>query len=44
VIGAAHTEIILVEQTENVLFDATTYVYENPEDDEPNAASSATIR
>jgi len=38
VIGAAHTEIILVEQTENVLFDATTYVYENPEDDEPNAA------
>ncbi len=38
VLSAASTEVVLVDQTTNFLSDATTYVYENPEDDEPNAA------
>ncbi len=38
VLSAASTEIVLADQTTNFLYDATTYVYENPEDDEPNAA------
>ncbi|MBN1513474.1 MAG: carbohydrate-binding domain-containing protein [Phycisphaerae bacterium] len=38
VLSAASTEVVLVDQTTNILSDATTYVYENPEDDEPNAA------
>lgn len=37
VLSAAQTEIVLAAQTANVLYDAHTYVYEDPEQDEPNA-------
>jgi hypothetical protein len=32
------TEIVLVENTRNYITDSSTYVFENPEEDEPNAA------
>ncbi len=35
---AGSAVIYLVESTENILSDAAVYVYEDPEDDEPNAA------
>ncbi len=38
VISAAHTKIILADQTANSLSDASAYVYDDPEQDEPNAA------
>ncbi len=38
VMNAGDVEVILPDQTNNYLYDATTYVYEDPEEDEPNAA------
>ncbi|MCB9451414.1 MAG: carbohydrate-binding domain-containing protein [Anaerolineaceae bacterium] len=38
VMKAAAVEIILADGSQNYVSDAVTYVYENPEDDEPNAA------
>jgi hypothetical protein len=37
VMNAESVEIVLADQTENFLYDADTYVYEDPEQDEPNA-------
>ena len=36
--NADSAAILLADGTENYVTDATTYIYENPEDDEPNAA------
>jgi len=38
VLAAALVEIVLVDQTTNYVSDASTYVYEDPLADEPNAA------
>ena len=38
ILSAEHTMIVLADQTDNYLSDADTYVYEDPEADEPNAA------
>ncbi|HNQ23689.1 MAG TPA: carbohydrate-binding domain-containing protein [Phycisphaerae bacterium] len=38
VAAAEYVSIVLADQTVNHLADPATYVYENPEDDEPNAA------
>ena len=38
VMNAGYASIVLADQTENYLYDAETYVYEDPEEDEPNAA------
>lgn len=38
IVNAERTAIILAEGTENYLTDAETYIYEDAEDDEPNAA------
>jgi len=36
VINASYVAIVLTDQTQNYLSDATTYVYEDPNDDEPS--------
>ena len=38
IVSAGSVEVVLADQTSNLLYDATTYVYPNPEDDEPNAS------
>lgn len=38
IINADSAELVLAENTQNVVSDGATYVYANPEDDEPNAA------
>lgn len=36
--SAGFVEIVLADQSQNYLVDASTYIYENPNDDEPNAS------
>ena len=38
VMSAAQTEIVLAAQTANYLYDPSQYVYDDPEQDEPNAS------
>ncbi|MBN1696064.1 MAG: carbohydrate-binding domain-containing protein [Spirochaetales bacterium] len=38
IMNAEDTEIVLVENTQNYITDPSNYVFDNPDDDEPNAA------